>query len=225
MSVAAIVPVPARFAERPAAVLAAVAGLSPLQRVVRSLAETADVVVAVAEQLREPVRRALAGQELSAVRIAVADPPGERAQCIAAGLRELAGRPHVVLHDIEWPLVGAGVLDRIVATLRDGAVAVMPARPVTDSVKAVSTEGVVTATLDRSQLRTVQYPRGFAADVLASLMAHGDSAPFDELDAALSAGTEVTVIDGDDDALSVELPRDTDYLAALIEGRQDLIAD
>ncbi|MDZ4233712.1 MAG: 2-C-methyl-D-erythritol 4-phosphate cytidylyltransferase, partial [Dietzia sp.] len=144
MSVAAIVPVPARFAERPAAVLAAVAGLSPLERVVRSLAATADVVVAVAEQLREPVRQALAGQEFSGVRITAADPPGKRAQCVAAGLRELAGCPHVVVHDIEWPLVGAGVVDRIVATLHGGAVAVMPARPVTDSVKAVSSEGLVT---------------------------------------------------------------------------------
>ena len=225
MSVAAIVPVPVRFTERPAAVLAAVAGRSPLERIVRSLAETADVVVAVAEQLREPVRQALAGQEFSAVRIVVAESPGERAQCVAAGLRELVGRPHVVVHDIEWPLIGAGVLDRIVATLRGGAVAVMPARPVTDSVKAVSAVGLVTATLDRAQLRTVQYPRGFTADVLAVLVAQNDSAPFDELEAALSAGTAVTLIDGDDEALRVELPRDSDYLAALIEGRRDLTAE
>ena len=116
-------------------------------------------------------------------------------------------------------MVGTDTLKQIVATLHDGSVAVLPVLPVTDSVKAVDARGVVTATEERSALRTVQYPRGFAADVLAMLVRQADSGSFDELEAALTAGTPLTLIDGDDEALSVELPRDADYLAAVIAGR------
>ena len=67
----------------------------------------------------------------------------------------------------------------------------------------------------------MQYPRGFTADVLAQLVHRHRSGPFDELEAALSAGIPVTLIEGDDEALRVELPRDAGYLAALIATRQD----
>ena len=201
---------------------APVAGLSPLGRIVMALAGTVDVVVAAAEPLAGAVREVLVRHGLSAVRVAVAESPGERSQCVAAGLRAVADGNHVLVQDIEWPIVGAGVLERIVTTLQQGAVAVMPTRPVTDSVKMVSADGVVTGTLDRTTLRAVHYPRGFDAEVLALLVQHGESGSFDELEAALSTGTKVTLVEGDDEALSVELPRDTGYLAALIEGRQDL---
>ena len=232
MTVTAILPLPVGLAERRGAVFASVAGMSPLVRVVRALEKRCDVVVATAESLADAVRAALVGQGLSRVRVVVSASPGERAQCVAAGLAELADGDDfvvhdvvvhdVVVHDIEWPIVKAGTLDRIVAALRDGAVAVMPTCPVTDSVKVIGAGGVLTATLDRSQLRTVQYPRGFDADVLALLVKRSGSGTFDELEAVLSAGTPLTLIEGDDEALSVELPRDTDYLAALIESRQDL---
>jgi len=220
--VTAIVPVPARFAERREAVFASVAGLTPLVRVVLALAEAGDVVVAAAEPLADAVRETFVGKHFSAVRVVVSESPGERVQCVGAGLRALADGAHVVVHNIEWPMVGAGVLKRIVTTLDEGAVAVMPARPVTDSVKAVSPDGVVTGTLDRTRLRAVHYPRGFDAEVLALLVQRCESGSFDEFEAALSAGTPVTLIQGDDEALSVELPRDAGYLAALIEGRHDL---
>lgn len=223
MRVTAIVPVPARFAQRRDAVLAPVSGRSTLARVIRAIDESCDVVVAVAEPLVDDVRKSIAGEDVSPPPLVVAaDPPGDRAQCVLAGLRELAGGKLVVVHDLGWPIVRTGVVERIVRALGKGAVAVVPARPVTDSIKAVDSSGVLTASLDRTHLRTVQYPRGFDADVLARLLADRGPAPFDELDAALSAGTPVTLVEGDDDALNVALPRDANYLAALIEGRRDL---
>lgn len=222
MSVTAILPVPVGFVERRDAVFAPVAGESPLFRVVRALQVRCDVIVATAGVLADDVREALVGQEFSKVRVVVSASNGERAQCVTAGLSGLSYDDPVIVHDIEWPLVGAGALDRIIATLRDGAVAVMPAGQVTDSVKAVDADGLVTATLDRSQLRVVQYPRGYAADVLATLVTRSGSGSFDELETALSAGTPLTLIEGDDEALCVELPCEAGYLAALIEARQGL---
>lgn len=222
MTVRAILPVPAGFAERRGAVFTSVAGKSPLARVVGALEKRCDVVVAVAAPLFDAAREVLAGEQYSTVNVVVAEPPGERVHCLGAGLRGLVGGASVVVHDIAWPLVGAATVDRIVATLRSGAVAVMPAGPVTDSVKVVNAEGLLTGTLDRSQLRAVQFPCGFDADVLAGLVKRSGSGSFDELEAVLSAGTPLTLIEGDEEALGVELPRDTDYLAAVIEGRQDL---
>ncbi len=222
MTVTAILPVPVGFAERRDAVFAPVAGTSPLVRIVLALETACDVVVVTAGILADSVREALAGQNFSRVHVVVAGSTGERAQCVAAGLLGLDHGAHVVLHDIEWPMVRAGTLDRIVAMLRAGAVAVLPSSRVTDSVKLIDAAGVLTATVDREQLRTVQYPRGFDADVLAVLVKQSGSDAFDELEALLSTGTPLTIIEGDDEALSVELPRDSDYLAALIENRQDL---
>lgn len=179
-------------------------------------------MVATAAVLADTVRETLAGQDLSRVRVVVAGSTGERARCVEAGLQGLDDHTAVVVHDIVWPILGAGLLDRVVAALHQGAVAVMPATPVTDSVKTIDAAGVLTATVDREQLRTVQYPRGFDAATLAVLLKHSGSEPFDELEAVLSSGTPLTIVEGDDEAVSVELPRDTDYLAALIEGRHDL---
>ncbi len=217
----AILPVPIALASRREAVFAPVAGQSPLQRIVRTLVSVADVVVAAAAPLADEVEQSLAGQGFPAVQVRVADAPGVRAQCIVAGLRVLGEAPAgpVLLHDIAWPLIVPETLDRVVTALRAGAVAALPVCAVTDSIKAVAPDGAVTATLDRSPLRTVQYPRGFDAAALARLVAGDPEGEFDDLDAVLTAGVQVTLVDGDTDTVRVELPGDAGYLAAVIAGR------
>jgi 2-C-methyl-D-erythritol 4-phosphate cytidylyltransferase len=96
---------------------------------------------------------------------------------------------------------------------------VMPALAVTDSVKAVDARGSVTGTLDRSMLRAVQYPRGFAVAQLSQLLAGCTSDEFDELDESLRTGTPITLVDGDSEAFAVELPRDTAFVEAIIACR------
>lgn len=205
------------LASRREAVFASVAGESPLVRIVRALSSVADVVVAAAVPLAGEVKESLVQQHLSA-QVCTVDDPATRAGCIAAALRVLGDGGPVLVHDIAWPLVSAATLDRVVAALRDGAVAALPVCPVTDSIKAVDARGAVTTTVERSPLRTVQYPRGFDADVLSRLVAGGVT---DDLDAALAAGVPVTSVDGDTDTMAVELPADAGYLAAVIEGRTD----
>lgn len=214
----AILPVPTILVSRREAVFSPVAGQSPLTRIVRGLAPVADVIVAAAEPLVEEVQRSLAQQRLSATQVCVADDPGTRGDCIAAALRVPGVAHQVLLHDIAWPLVSRATLDRVVAALSDGAVAALPACPVTDSIKAVDSQGMVTASVERSPLRTVQYPRGFDAAVLTRLVTQGGT---DELDAVLTSGVRVTSVDGDTDTMAVELPGEAAYLAAVIEGRSD----
>lgn len=214
----AILPVPQSLVSRPEAVFSPVAGQSPLMRIVTALASVADVVVAAAAPLADEVRKTLSPLHLSGAQVCIADDPGSWAECVATALRVLGGSGPVLLHDIAWPLVSPTTLERVMVALNDGATAVLPVCPVTDSIKAVDAKGAVTATVERSPLRTVQYPRGFAADELSGLVARAGSA---ELDTVLRSGIPVTSIEGDTDTVSVQLPRDASYLAAVIESRTD----
>jgi 2-C-methyl-D-erythritol 4-phosphate cytidylyltransferase len=218
VDLAAIVPLPAMYVDNVAAAVDRLAGEAPLARVVRTMRGTA--VVAVAGPLVGAIRESLAAHGLSAVGVAVAEDPGSRAQCLAAGLECLKEQPrHVLIHDIRRPLAPDGVRDRVIAGLQAGNPVVMPALAVTDSVKAVDERGSVTGTLGRSMLRAVQYPRGFSADQLSQLLAGRTSDEFDELDESLRTGTPITIVDGDPDAFAVELPRDAAFVEAIIACR------
>ena len=214
---AAIVPLPATFADNAAFV--PLAGEPPLARVAGTMLGAA--VVAVAEPRIDAVRESLAAHGLSDVGVAVAEDPGSRAQCLAAGLQYLKDAPrHVLIHDLRRPLAPASLRDRVISALQAGSPVVMPVLAVTDSVKAVDARGFLTGTLDRSTLRTVQYPRGFAADQLSQLLAGRTSDEFDELDESLRTGTRITFVDGDSDAFVIELPRDAAFVEAIIACRQ-----
>jgi 2-C-methyl-D-erythritol 4-phosphate cytidylyltransferase len=218
----AIVPLPISVAHNKPSAFAPLAGESPVLRVVRALGVEAAVVVAVAEPLVGEVRTILDAHEVSSTRVAAVSGAGTRAHCLIAALELLEGEPvsprHVLVHDIRQPLISSGVRSRVIASLLGGDGVVVPALPVTDSVKAVDAQGSVTGTLDRSTLRAVQYPRGFAVDQLAALLARRVSDDFDDLDEALRAGVPITVVEGDSHAFVAELPRDTPFVEAIIAG-------
>lgn len=208
---AAILPLPATLADN---AFIPLAGEAPLVRVARGMLGAA--VIAAAAPVADAVGETLAAQGLSAVAVVAVDDPGSRTDCLAAGLQGIQGACHVMIHDIRRPLAPESLRDTVIAALRGGSGVVMPTLAVTDSVKAVDADGAVLDTLDRSTLRTVQYPRGFAVDELSRLLAGCPSDDFDELDEALRTGTPITFVDGDADAFVVELPRDTDYVEAII---------
>lgn len=208
-----VVPLPAGVADNPAVAFHPLTGGSPLQRAVRGYAGHPTVVVADA-RIADGVGAHLAdaGAEVVAV-----EAPADRARCLAAGLEHVAREPisatHVLVHEVCQALVPAGLRDRVVVALAGGAAVVLPLLPVTDSVKSVDTDGAVTATLDRSTLRTAQYPRGFAVTELTRLLACGEP---DEVAAAIRTGTPLTVVEGDGDAFVAELPGDAPFVDAVI---------
>ena len=74
-----------------------------------------------------------------------------RQDSVAAGMAALADDVDAVLvHDVARPFVPAEVIDRVLAALADGAGAVIPALPVTDTIKRVSAAGTVTATFTQA---------------------------------------------------------------------------
>jgi 2-C-methyl-D-erythritol 4-phosphate cytidylyltransferase len=213
---ATLLPLPPTLADN---AFASLTGETALVRVARRMLGAA--IIAVAAPLADRVREILAAQGLSAISVAAVEEPSSRAQCVAAGLQRFDGPRHVLIHDIRRPLVPESVRDRVIAALRAGSRVVMPVLAVTDSVKAVDANGSVADTLDRSMLRTVQYPRGFTIDELSRLLDGRTTDDFDELGEALRTGTPITLVDGDADAFVIELPRDTDYVEAIIASRHE----
>jgi 2-C-methyl-D-erythritol 4-phosphate cytidylyltransferase/2-C-methyl-D-erythritol 2,4-cyclodiphosphate synthase len=121
---------------------------------------------------------------------------------VRAGLEALeASAPQIVLvHDAARPFVSDALVSRAIAAASQHGAAI-PALPVTDTVKLVDGQDIVTATLDRSHLRTVQTPQAFAYGAL--LDAHRRAAAegredFSD-DAALAewAGLRVSVFAGE----------------------------
>jgi 2-C-methyl-D-erythritol 4-phosphate cytidylyltransferase len=133
-----------------------------------------------------------------------------RQQSVRAGLAALAPDVDAVLvHDVARPFVPAELIDRVLAALADGADAVIPARPVTDTIKRVSERGVVAETLDRSALWAVQTPQGFRRSVLVA--AHEATLSSDVTDDAglvEASGGAVVVVDGADEAFKITRPWD-----------------
>jgi 2-C-methyl-D-erythritol 4-phosphate cytidylyltransferase len=215
MELAAIVPLPATVH---AAAFAPVAGEVALVRVVRALLGpvlTSGMIVVADESLVAEARSYLASAGLSTVSVITSGAPGTRRQCLAAAVEHLGGEPHppshVLVHDHRHPLAPVDVTERVIAGLRAGHPVVVPMLPMTDTVMVVDDRGAVVGTVDRTALRTVQYPRGFQSEVLAQSIT-GDA---DEFVAALTAGTPIATVDGDADAFAAELPTDAPLLDAI----------
>src|SRR5690606_23567375 len=85
-----------------------------------------------------------------------------RQQSVLAGLKALAGTgtTQVMVHDAARPFIDHSLLDRIAAKLEAGDEAVLPALPVSDTLKRAA-GGKVLETVPRSALHAAQTPQGF----------------------------------------------------------------
>lgn len=192
--------------ENPGGPLTPLGGDPAVCRMVRSLSKVVGQVLVVVDQaFADRFDAALTGLSADILPVEAA---ATRADCVARAAEQAGrrGATHVLLADHRQPLMAADMVDRVVAALADGAELVVPVLPVTDTVKTVDADGTLTATVDRSTLRQLQYPRGMRLDRLA------DPVTVDSLVGAVT-------VDGDADAVSAELPADAALLEAVIACR------
>jgi 2-C-methyl-D-erythritol 4-phosphate cytidylyltransferase len=191
------------------------AGQPLLVHAVRALAEarTVDVIVVAAPEGEESRVQRMLVPVVGSTELHVVTGGVTRQRSVALALNALPDDVDVVLvHDAARPLVPDDVVDAVTAAVRTGADAVVPAVPVTDTIKQVDPAGRVEATVDRSQLRAAQTPQGFARIVLES--AHRDAAEHGLEDASDDAGLvehfgrPVLVIPGSEDGFKVTRPID-----------------
>ncbi|NVJ68884.1 MAG: bifunctional 2-C-methyl-D-erythritol 4-phosphate cytidylyltransferase/2-C-methyl-D-erythritol 2,4-cyclodiphosphate synthase [Alphaproteobacteria bacterium] len=76
---------------------------------------------------------------------------------------------HVLVHDAARPFVTKQVVDGVLNRLKKGALGVVPALPVTDTLKHAH-NGIIDRTVERTDLYAVQTPQGFP--FVALLKAH-----------------------------------------------------
>jgi 2-C-methyl-D-erythritol 4-phosphate cytidylyltransferase len=189
-------------------------GRTLLERAVSGLLESGvvdHVVVAV------PADRTDQAKVVLGARATVVAGGAERTESVSRALSALpAAAEFVLVHDAARALTPPALIRRVVDALRAGNSAVVPALPVSDTIKAVDANGVVLGTPERTGLRAVQTPQGFAADLL--LRAYrayqgGAAAGFTD-DASLveHVGGQVQVVDGD--PLAFKITSQLDLLLA-----------
>lgn len=227
MTVAAIVPAAGR-GERlgpgmPKA-LRTLGGLPMLVHAVHTLARARSVdlvVVAAPPDGVAAVRSLLVAQENGADVLVVAG--GEtRQESVRRALAALPDDVDVVLvHDAARPLAPGELADAVVAAVRAGAAGVVPGVPVVDTVKRVDDSEQVVETVDRSVLRAVQTPQGFARAVLARAHEqHGRADATDDAGLVEALGVPVRVIPGHPEAFKVTRPFDLVLAEAVLAQRR-----
>ncbi|WP_167145557.1 2-C-methyl-D-erythritol 4-phosphate cytidylyltransferase [Actinomyces sp. ZJ308] len=150
---------------------------------------------------------------------------------LAAALAAVPQADVVIVHDAARALTPPQVTRRVIAAVRAGHEAVVPALPVSDTVKEVGPcragepEPVV-GTPRRARLRAVQTPQGFRTDALvaahrAGAQRAGDEALAASDDAGLveACGGSVVVVAGDERAMKVTTPVDLALAELLLERR------
>lgn len=186
------------------------------------------------------VERAVAGLRESGVidQVVVAVPPdrtdeaklilGGAASVVAGGASrvdsvrlalESAGEPDFVLvHDAARPLTPPDLVVRVVSALRDGHRAVVPALPVSDTIKAVDANGAVLGTPERDGLRAVQTPQGFAAELLLRAYQRAAAGTHFTDDASMveHIGGQVQTVDGDPLAFKITTKLDALLAEAVV---------
>ncbi|HEY3407976.1 MAG TPA: 2-C-methyl-D-erythritol 4-phosphate cytidylyltransferase [Propionicimonas sp.] len=147
----------------------------------------------------------------------------ERQDSVLNGLAAIAADPdlsdarYVLVHDAARALVPADVVRRVIEALVGGAVAAIPVLPVVDTIREVTATG--SATVDRSRLRAVQTPQGFARDVLERahrLVTDKGLQVTDDAAAVEALGYPVVLVPGDREALKVTEPLDLLFAEAIV---------
>ncbi|MFF9113928.1 2-C-methyl-D-erythritol 4-phosphate cytidylyltransferase [Streptomyces sp. NPDC014805] len=155
-------------------------------------------------------------------------PGGEsRQESVKLGLDALPPDYDIVLvHDAARPLVPVDTVDAVIEAVRAGAVAVVPAVPLADTVKEVEPAEEagepepVLATPVRARLRAVQTPQGFdrATLVRAHESVTGDVT--DDASMVEQLGERVVVVPGHEEAFKVTRPLDLVLAEAVLARRR-----
>ncbi|MSO43512.1 MAG: 2-C-methyl-D-erythritol 2,4-cyclodiphosphate synthase [Candidatus Planktophila sp.] len=114
---------------------------------------------------------------------------------------------YVLVHDAARALASSDLARAVIAALKSGESAVVPAVALVDTIKVVGTNGYVASTLDRTSLVSIQTPQGFNTAALRRAHAAGADATDDG--ALIEAnGGKVKIIAGEDRALKITTPAD-----------------
>ena len=146
--------------------------------------------------------------------VVVATGGSTRSESVRAGIAEVPEDAEViVVHDAARPLAGDALFAAVTAAVVSGADGAAPAVPVTDTIRHTGD-----GPLDRSQLRAMQTPQAFRAEILRRAHAAGGEAT-DDATLVEAAGGTVRLVDGEPDNIKITTPGDLHVVEALLAAR------
>jgi 2-C-methyl-D-erythritol 4-phosphate cytidylyltransferase len=176
------------------------------------------IVVVVSGENENHCRRLITGKEWSKVTDVCLG--GKRRQdSVAAGLELLRNYDWVVVHDGARPLVTVELIERgLKAAGETGAAAA--AVNVTDTIKMVDDNEIVSQTLPRQNLRAIQTPQVFRLDLLQ--LAHRQHYTDVTDDAAMleKMGQKIKLFAGSYDNIKITTLEDLDIAEVLLQRRE-----
>jgi 2-C-methyl-D-erythritol 4-phosphate cytidylyltransferase len=150
-----------------------------------------------------------------------------RSESVRLALAAVAGQGSdlVLVHDAARPLLTAELTERVLAAAgEDGVDCAIAAAPVTDTIKRADERGVVSETLERSSLWSVQTPQVFRRRALE----HALGVPAEVLAQATDdawlierAGGRVVIVPASRENLKVTSPLDLRVAEMLIARREE----
>ena len=139
-----------------------------------------------------------------------------RSQSVKNGLSKVpAGVGIIAVHDAARPGADQFIYETGRNLILGGAVAAIPAIDVVDTIKKVD-DGVVKSTIPRSELKAVQTPQIFRAEILRA--AHAcESGDTDDSALVEKLGYEVAVFEGSETNRKITIARDLEILKSELE--------
>ena len=176
------------------------------------------IAIVVNEKNLHQVQEVIAEQKWPKV-INVCLGGARRQDSVARGLEKLKNCDWVVIHDGARPCVTLQLIDMGLAEAQKTGSAIA-AVPVTDTIKLVGPEGIITDTPQRSSLWAVQTPQVFRFDIIKSAYARIQEEVTDDASLVERAGYPVRVFMGDYENIKVTNPQDLAIAEQILERRK-----
>ncbi len=186
-----------------------------LEHAVSSLAPVVDQIIVTAPAGFEKQISEIVGDGITVV-----TGGATRSASVRSGLAVATGE-YLLVHDAARALASSELASRVIAELKSGQIAVVPAIAVVDTIKVVNVQGFVESTPDRATLVSIQTPQGFNTAALRD--AHASQSEASD-DAALieANGGKVKVIVGEERALKITTPADLNTALGFLDLGRDI---
>ena len=145
-----------------------------------------------------------------------------RHDSVRAGLANVSSKMlYVGVHDAARPLISSIAIARVYEQALQYGGAVL-AEPVTDTLKKVAMDNLISESVDRSGVWAMQTPQIFARDILQKAydeLARRGTAVTDEVSAVQLIGHRIAVVPAEEANFKITYPRDLEFAERIIASR------
>lgn len=144
-----------------------------------------------------------------------------RHESVQCGLQALSSSiEFVAIHDGARPLISHSMIELVFQKASEYGAAALAA-PVTETLHRASSDQIAEATVDRTNLWSMQTPQVFCKSDLMSLEIRQDQqSPTDEVSALLQCGKKIYLVENREPNIKVTYPEDLTMVSSLLRGKQ-----